>query len=170
MADAIDIHDATRSYERWMTEQIPIVRPDLRLKHQRMAESAFVFLRGTFYRWMQQWPSVCADIATAPAVPCVGDLHVENFGTWRDAEGRLVWGVNDVDEASRLPYTNDLVRLATSAALATRHRHFRISPRAAAAEILDGYTASLEQGGRAIVLAERRRWLRRIALGRLRDP
>ena len=56
MADAIDIHDATRSYERWMTEQIPIVRPDLRLKHQRMAESAFVFLRGTFYHWMQRWP------------------------------------------------------------------------------------------------------------------
>ena len=45
----------------------------------------------------------------------VGDLHVENFGTWRDADGRLCWGINDFDEADRLPYTNDLVRLAASA-------------------------------------------------------
>ena len=46
----------------------------------------------------------------------VGDLHVENFGTWRDVEGRLVWGVNDFDEAYALPYTNDLVRLVASVA------------------------------------------------------
>jgi len=32
-------------------------------------------------------------------VLAVGDLHVENFGTWRDAEGRLIWGVNDFDES-----------------------------------------------------------------------
>src|SRR5215472_17106168 len=165
-----DIHQATRACETWLRRRIKVVDADLRLKHLRMAESPFVFLRGTFYRWLQLWPVVCANLVDAPRVLAVGDVHVENFGTWRDAEGRLVWGINDVDEACRLPYTNDLVRLATSAALATRHRHFRISPRAAAAEILDGYTASLEQGGRAIVLAERRRWLRRIALGRLRDP
>jgi len=135
-----------------------------------MAESAFVFLRGTFYRWMQRWPSICAEIADAPVVPGVGDLHIENYGTWRDGEGRLVWGINDVDEAARLPYTNDLVRLATSATLAMRHGHLSIGSRAIANAILEGYTTSLERGGRAIVLAERRRWLRRIALGRLRDP
>ena len=153
-----------------MAQQIAVVRRDVRFKHARMAESPFVFLRGTFYRWMQRWPEVCDELAGAPVVPCVGDLHVENFGTWRDAEGRLVWGVNDVDEAAQLPYTNDLVRLATSATLATRHGHFQMSPRTIANAILDGYTASLERGGRAIVLAERRRWLRRIAFGRLRDP
>jgi len=48
----------------------------------------------------------------------VGDIHIENFGTWRDAEGRLVWGVNDFDEAARMPYAIDIVRLATSAVLA----------------------------------------------------
>ena len=49
-----------------------------------------------------------------PKVLAVGDLHIENFGTWRDSEGRLVWGVNDFDETWRLPYTQDLVRLTTS--------------------------------------------------------
>ena len=166
----MDLHQSTRAYERWMAQQIPVVRRDLQLKHQRMAESAFVFLRGTFYRWLQRWPTVCPSAADAPVVASVGDLHVENFGTWRDAEGRLVWGVNDVDEACRLPYTNDLVRVATSAMLAAEHGHFALSPRTIAAAVLDGYTTSLERGGRALVLAERRRWLRKIALGRLRDP
>ena len=48
----------------------------------------------------------------------VGDIHLENFGTWRDADGRLVWGVNDFDEAADMPYVLDLIRLATSALVA----------------------------------------------------
>ena len=48
----------------------------------------------------------------------VGDIHLENFGTWRDADGRLVWGVNDFDEAAEMPYALDLIRLATSALVA----------------------------------------------------
>ena len=47
----------------------------------------------------------------------VGDLHVGSFGTWRDSEGRMCWGVDDFDESYPLPYTNDLVRLAASVKL-----------------------------------------------------
>jgi hypothetical protein len=135
-----------------------------------MAESPFLFLRATFYRWVELWPLVCPKLVDAPGVLAVGDLHVENFGTWRDAEGRLVWGVNDVDEACTLPYTIDLVRLATSALLAIQAEHFGLSGRDACEAILDGYQSSLQRGGRAVVLAERGRWLRRIALNDLRDP
>jgi len=166
----MDIVEATRSYEKWLGRQTKIVRPDLRLKHARMAESPFIFLRATFYRWIQLWPTVCPTIADAPVVLAVGDLHLENFGTWRDVEGRLVWGLNDVDEAHRLPYTNDLVRLATSALLAIREHHLALPPRETCQAILDGYRAGLECGGAPIVLAERRRWLRQIALNDLRDP
>ena len=165
-----DIIRATRDYETWLASQTPIVGADLRLKHRRMRESPFVFLRGTFYRWMQQWTSLGREIVAAPRVLSVGDLHVENFGTWRDAEGRLIWGINDVDEACVLPYTNDLVRLATSACLAVHETHFALSNRAACDAILEGYRLCLERGGRAVVLAERRRWLRRIATSKLRDP
>lgn len=135
-----------------------------------MRESAFVFLRGTFYRWLQQWPSVCGTLAEAPRILVVGDLHIENFGTWRDREGRLVWGVNDVDEAAVLPYTNDLVRLATSAALAVREQHLSLTIRDICGAILDGYATSLDRGGRPIVLAEHHRWLRDVATSELRDP
>jgi hypothetical protein len=165
-----DIAAATRSYEAWVSSHIDLVPPDLRLKHARMRESPFVFLRGTFYRWIQQWPMVCHSIAQAPEVMAVGDLHLENFGTWRDREARLVWGVNDLDEAARLPYTQDLVRLATSAWLATRSGELAISLRVIANEIVNGYLASLEAGGRPFVLAEQHRWLRRAAWGDSRAP
>jgi hypothetical protein len=166
----MDIALSTRGYETWMKRQIPVVNGDLGLKHRRMAESPFVFLRGTFYRWMQLWPATCASLTGAPRVPSVGDLHVENFGTWRDIEGRLVWGVNDVDEACTLPYTQDLVRLAASAVLATLHGRFRMPVRESSDAILEGYLASLSRGGRPLVLAERGRWLRAIALTDLREP
>jgi hypothetical protein len=74
-------------------------------------------------------------------VLAVGDLHVENFGTWRDAEGRLVWGVNDFDEAAKMPYAIDLVRLATSAELAPADN---ISLEAICASILRGYRDAIE--------------------------
>lgn len=107
------IAEATRSYEQWMRAALPVVEAALRVKHQQMREDTFFFFRGTYYRWAQLWPVVCKDLTKAPTVLAVGDLHVGSFGTWRDAEGRLCWGVDDFDEAYPLPYTNDLVRLGT---------------------------------------------------------
>src|SRR5260370_39458377 len=80
-----------------------------------MAANAFSFLRATFYRWAELWPEEVPEAADAPKVLAVGDLHVENFGTWRDVEGRLGLGVNDIDGANTLPYTNDPGRPCTRA-------------------------------------------------------
>ena len=135
-----------------------------------MAEHPFTFLRGTYYRWAQVWPEVCPELAKAPEVLAVGDLHIENFGTWRDGEGRLVWGVNDFDEAYTLPYTSDLVRLAVSAQLAVTSGHLKIGGARACKAILDGYSACLKDGGRPFILEERHGWLREIATSDLRDP
>src|SRR6202140_3358031 len=122
----MNIVKETHRFEEGLGRHTTLVKPDLRLKHQRMAEAVFPFLRATFYLWMQIWPEVCPDLAKAPGVLGVGDLHVENFGTWRDVEGRLIWGVNDFDEAAVLPYTNDLVRLAASALLAITAGHLTL--------------------------------------------
>jgi uncharacterized protein (DUF2252 family) len=165
----MDIVESTRGYEHWLAGQVPLVRGDLDLKHRLMAADAFSFLRATFYRWAEQWPEVCAGVADAPAVLAVGDLHIENFGTWRDPEGRLIWGVNDFDETVALPYTQDLVRLATSALLAIGESQLALSARRACNAILEGYEESLLEGGGAAVLAERYRWLRDLAIVRLKD-
>jgi uncharacterized protein (DUF2252 family) len=150
----MNIVKSTHRYEAWLGSHTPIVKADVRLKHQRMAEAAFPFLRATFYRWMQIWPEVCPDLANAPRVLGVGDLHVENFGTWRDVEGRLVWGVNDFDEAAMIPYTNDLVRLAASALLAIEGGHLSLKAKDACTVILDGYRKSLAEHGLPFVLEE----------------
>src|SRR5271169_1528049 len=135
----MNIVDATRDYEAWVEQRLDLVPGDLRLKHRLMAQRPFPFLRATFYRWMQLWSAECGALARAPKVLAVGDLHIENFGTWRDSEGRLVWGINDFDEAYPLPYTIDLVRLATSALLAQRDGMLALSPRLVATNLLAGY-------------------------------
>ena len=166
----MNVVKATARFEQWLSAHTPLVKADLRLKHQRMAESVFPFLRATFYRWVQLWPDVCSDLARAPRILAVGDLHVENFGTWRDVEGRLIWGVNDFDEACTLAYTNDLVRLAVSALLAIDEGHLAARAKEACSEILDGYTKSLAENGHPFVLEEGNKWLRAIAVNELRDP
>src|SRR6202049_1362303 len=166
----MNIVKPTQRYEEWLGRHTKLVKPDLRLKHQRMAEAVFPFLRATFYRWMQIWPEVCPDLAKAPQVLAVGDLHVENFGTWRDIEGRLIWGVNDFDEAAVLSYTIDLVPLAPTALRAITDGHLALKPKEACASILEGYKESLASHGRPFVLEEEHAWLRRIATGVLRDP
>jgi Uncharacterized protein conserved in bacteria (DUF2252) len=151
-AHAMDVVAATRAYEDWLGDQLEVVSEDLDRKHKRMRESPFVFLRGSYYRWLQRIDALATDLA-GPQLACVGDLHVENFGTWRDSEGRLVWGINDFDESERLPYTYDLARLATSAVLAIDEGILRVRRRAACDAILEGYRDSLAQGGGPFVLA-----------------
>ena len=161
---------ATADFERWTAKQLTIVRGDLLLKHKLMARAVFPFLRSTFYRWAQLWPAVCSELARAPQVLAVGDLHVENFGTWRDQEGRLIWGVNDFDEAWPAAYAVDLVRLLVSAYLAISEEQLAITRSAAREAIEDGYRDAIDKGGSPYVLAERHVWLRQIALSKLRDP
>ncbi len=166
----MNIVKATKKFEDWLGSHIRIVGPDLRFKHEQMAAGLFPFFRATFYRWVQVWPEVCAELDRVPHILSVGDLHVENFGTWRDTDGRLVWGVNDFDEACVYPYTMDLVRRATSALVAAREEHLTMKPKESAAAILAGYERGMAEGGRPFVLGECHEWLRAIAESKLRDP
>src|SRR5436190_2024600 len=164
------IVEATARYEAWLAQRIPLVKPDLQHKHRAMSAGIFPFLRATFYRWADRWRALASDAAAAPTVLAVGDLHVENFGTWRDAEGRLIWGVNDFDEAHPLPYTADLVRLAASVSMAVESDHLTIRRGEACDCILEGYRKGIESEGRPFVLGEENTFLRDIALSKLRDP
>lgn len=165
-----DILETTREYEIRLSRQTSVVTADLKAKHTAMAADVFSFFRATFYHSIRRFATECPELAEAPTLLSVGDIHVENYGSWRDAEGRLVWGVNDFDEAQPLPYTQDLVRLATSALLAGEVRGLEISPGKACAAILAGYREHLEEGGAPFVLEENNRWLRKAVFGSERDP
>ena len=158
-----NIKQSVRAYESWMRKELgrETVEKDLTHKHEKMGESPFYFLRGTFWRWAETILDVCPDLAQAPPALTVGDIHLENFGTWRDDDGRLVWGVNDFDEAAEMPFAIDLVRLATSALLAKPDRAMTTSEICAA--ILAGYAQGLAAPN-AIVLDRDWAWLRQLVV------
>lgn len=151
------VAEETAAFERWLAGAVPLVAEDLAAKHTRMRRTAFAFLRASYYLWLKRAP-----FAGAILIPSVGDAHAENFGTWRDVEDRLIYGVNDFDEVSVLPYDNDIVRLAASATLAPGHE--RGSDDVAKA-VLAGYREGLAEP-RPCLPDERDLWLRpHVAVG-----
>jgi len=170
MKGLADVVQSTADFEQWARRHVHLISSDVKVKHRLMAASLFPFFRATFYRWAQWWPVICPELARAPHVLAIGDLHVENFGTWRDVEGRLIWGVNDFDETWPAAYTADLVRLVTSVYLAIDEDHLAISRKTACQAIEQGYRDSMAKGGGPFILAEHHQWLRQLAISELRDP
>lgn len=152
------IRKSVRAYERWLSRQLggQIVEKDIGRKHKLMRQGAFPFLRATYWRWAETILDVCPELADAPQVLAIGDIHIENFGSWRDAEGRVVWGVNDFDEAAEMPYALDLVRLAVSAVLADVRG---MGERAVCRHVLAGYRKGLVRP-EPFVLDREHHWLR----------
>ena len=90
-----------------------------RRKFRTMAAEPFAFYRGTaclFYADARGREDRWVDERTS-RVWIQGDLHAENFGTYMDGGGHLVFDVNDFDEAYLGHFTWDLQRLAASIAL-----------------------------------------------------
>jgi uncharacterized protein (DUF2252 family) len=166
----MDVLTATKDFEKWVGNRIHVVKTQLSDKHRQMAESPVQFLRGTFYRWAQIFPETCPELGKAPTVLSVGDLHIASFGTWRDGFGRLIWGIDDFDEAYPLPYANDLVRLGVSAILDASEGEIRVGLSNIVDVIMDGYRTCLTEGGQPFVLEEKHKWLRKIALDCLDNP
>lgn len=166
--------DFTGEYEAWLRGVIPypLVESDLAFKHKLMRDPSdpFPFFRATYYLWVKRWVDAAGPLADAPRVFALGDVHVENFGTWRDADGRLCWGVNDFDECDDLPWTHDLVRLAASVRVARRGGALGVKTSTACELILNGYATSLRAGGMPFVLEEHHPELRAMAMAADREP
>jgi len=134
-------------------------KSDVKLKHRNMAKAAFPFFRATFYRWAQWWPLICPHLARAPQVPPPSGIC-----TWKilapggDFEGRLIWGVNDFDEAWPASYAVDPGSPGASCYLAIQEEHLSITRKKACRAIEQGYRDSLAKGGAPFVLAEHHRW------------
>jgi uncharacterized protein (DUF2252 family) len=74
----------------------------LALKYQAMRRDAFVFLRGTCHLFYEDFPQETV-LNQSPAAWMCGDLHFENFGSYK-ADNRLIYfDLNDFDEAILAP-------------------------------------------------------------------
>ncbi len=117
--------------EEFMTYNRPFAlrNPELlRLKVARMADSPFAFFRGTFHLYAR-------DVIDRQNVPpglfngdgaeldVVGDIHGENYGTYKAADGLFHYDVNDFDETTQGRFDLDICRLATSLLLASQDRN-----------------------------------------------
>jgi uncharacterized protein (DUF2252 family) len=97
-----------------------------RTKFRKMAADPFAFYRGSaclFYADMAATEDTWCDERTS-RVWIHGDLHAENFGTYMDATGRIVFDVNDFDEAYLGHVSWDLRRFAASFALMAWRKAF----------------------------------------------
>ncbi|MBU6230151.1 MAG: DUF2252 family protein [Cyanobacteria bacterium REEB459] len=88
-------------------------------KFRKMAETPFAFYRGSaalFYADISQDQDPFLNEKTS-RVWIQGDLHAENFGTYMNSKGILVFDVNDFDEAYVAPFNWDVKRFCASLAL-----------------------------------------------------
>jgi uncharacterized protein (DUF2252 family) len=92
-----------------------------RRKFRKMAASPFAFYRGSAALFYADMTGTYADDSfldeRTSRVWIHGDLHAENFGTYMNSSGQLVFNVNDFDEAYVGPFSWDLKRFAGSVAL-----------------------------------------------------
>jgi Uncharacterized protein conserved in bacteria (DUF2252) len=166
-----DIVLSTAEFENWLRSQITLLDQELQVKHDKMSEQLFEFFRATFYRWCEGWNNASPNLAGGQPVVAVGDLHIQNFGSWRDGRGRLIWGVNDYDETATLSFAIDLVRLAASAEIAAELiPGCELTLSEICEAIRDGYLAGLEGGGAPFVLERRHAWLLRMVRAVLKEP
>lgn len=91
----------------------------LHYKYARMRASIFGFYRGTSHLFYQDWPQG-SPLDRAPATWLTGDLHLENFGSYRTDNGQVHFDLGDFDESALGPASWDLARFATSVLVGAR--------------------------------------------------
>ncbi len=140
----------------------------LRLKYRAMRATAFAFLRGSCHLFYDRLPHGGL-FKSAPLVWCCGDLHLENFGSFK-ADNRLVYfDINDFDESAMAPTTWDLARMATSLRVAADNSTIRESDADGLCELfVESYAAALCLGKAYWVERDTAEGLVRLLLDRLR--
>jgi uncharacterized protein (DUF2252 family) len=128
----------------------------MRCKIARMADSAFAFFRGTFHlfsrdaldRSLIPLPILTDDGAD---MELVGDIHSENYGTYKAEDGLIHYDINDFDETTFGHFDFDLCRFAVNIVLAAQERKDTLETQSAAvlaalASYLDTLQASFKKG------------------------
>ena len=132
------------------------------LKYHALAQDPFLFLRGTCHLFYQDFPAAMQQ-EQAPLAWVCGDLHLENFGSYKGDNRLTYFDINDFGEAALAPANWELARFLVSVLVAAPS--LRVSPKLAASlcdSFLDAYVAALASG--------KARWLERpVATGMVKE-
>ncbi len=134
VVEDIKRHNADREPER------------LQLKYQKMRASPFAFMRGACHLFYARLPALKL-FKSAPPVWACGDLHLENFGSYKGDNRLTYFDLNDFDEAALAPTTWELVRMLTSILVAAPNLSINPTEAAALCKIyLQNYAQALGTG------------------------
>ena len=118
----------------------------LQLKFQKMRVDAFSFLRGTCHLFYNRLTEIKL-VKSAPIVWVCGDLHLENFGSYKGGNRLAYFDLNDFDEAALAPASWDLVRILTSLIVGADSLSIRLpEAKKLCAVFLNSYGSALSQG------------------------
>ena len=118
----------------------------LALKYRNMRLDPFVFLRGTCHLFYDRLPRERV-LDRAPLTWICGDLHIENFGSYKGDNRLVYFDMNDFDEAALAPCSWDLVRCLSSILVGARSMSVKRPVALALCHtFLDGYVAALANG------------------------
>ncbi|WP_259070248.1 DUF2252 domain-containing protein [Mucilaginibacter sp. X4EP1] len=99
--------------ERLKTFNAPLLPEMVQLKYEALTENAFRFYRGTCHLFYE-------DLANANPLPLspltwiCGDLHIENYGSYKGDNKLLYFDLNDFDEGILAPACYEIARMTTS--------------------------------------------------------
>lgn len=118
----------------------------LAMKYAKMAQSPFSFLRGACHLFYDHLPD-SPPFSDAPLCWCCGDLHFENFGSYKGDNRQVYFDINDYDEAALAPISWDMIRLLTSIQCGADSLHATHAQSLAASQsCLDAYRRALING------------------------
>jgi uncharacterized protein (DUF2252 family) len=119
----------------------------LKQKYENMRSNAFVFYRGSCHLFYQDLPAQ-SFLEQSPASWICGDLHLENFGSYKADNRNIYFDINDFDEGILAPCLFDIARLLTSIILAADVT-LKIDPKAAVQlckSFSNSYAKTLQEG------------------------
>lgn len=102
-----EVSERISAYNR---NRLPIM---VGVKYKFMKENMFRFFRGSCHLFYEDLSKV-KNFPGGPLGWICGDLHLENFGSYRSSNDQVYFDLNDFDEAILAPVTWEVVRLLTS--------------------------------------------------------
>lgn len=118
----------------------------LALKYQKMRSSPFGFLRASCHLFYSRLPKTEL-FKAAPLTWICGDLHLENFGSYKGNNRLSYFDLNDFDEAALAPASWELLRMLTSLLVGAESLSIQPSDsRALCSIFLNSYAATLAAG------------------------
>ncbi|MEA3120288.1 MAG: hypothetical protein QOI13_3558 [Paraburkholderia sp.] len=121
-------------------------RERLAMKYRQMRASPFQFLRGTCHLFYARLSTGGLLQEGPPAWVC-GDMHLQNFGSYKGDNGLIYFDINDFDEACLAPSLFELVRMLTSVLVAADELHLSRAEALSLCHVaVESYGAALRRG------------------------